>query len=85
MKKLNIYKVYLEDVDGSLFSTFVPAESEKDAVKYCEGNGECIAVKEANQYKIYVDTLAETLSKNGWGRSEIDIITRTLELSGVSQ
>ncbi len=85
MKKLNIYKVYLECVDGSLFSTFIPAESEKDAVKYCEGNGECIAVKETNQLKICVDTLAETLVKDGWGRAEIEIITRTLELSGVSQ
>lgn len=86
MKQLKIYKVYVEDItDGSCYSTFVPAESEKEAVKYCEGNGECVAVKEASDYKIHLETLTETLANNRWGRAEIEIITRTLELVGLSE
>ena len=86
MKKLKIYKVYMEDVtDGSLYSTFVPAENEKEAIRYCDGNGECVAVKDADDYKIHLETLAETLASNRWGRAEIEIITRTLELAGVSR
>ncbi len=86
MKKLKIYKVYIEDTtNGKCYSTFVPAENEKEAVKFCDGNGECVAVKDVSDYKIYLDALTETLTNNGWGRAEIEIITRTLELAGVSQ
>lgn len=86
MKKLKIYKVYMEDASsGSLYSTFVPAENEKKASEYCSGNGECVTVKNADDYKIHLETLAETLASNRWGRAEIEIITRTLELAGVSQ
>lgn len=86
MKKLKVYKVYMEDVtDGSCYSTFVPAENEKEAVKACDGNGECVAVKDASDYKIHLETLTETLANNRWGRAEIEIITRTLELVGLSR
>ena len=84
MKKLKIYKAYIEyETNVSLFSTFVPAENEKEVVEYCSGNGECIAIKEADDYKICLDALVETLSLNRWGKAEIEIISRTLELAGV--
>ncbi len=87
MKKLKVYKVYMEDVtDGRCYFTFVPAENEKEAVKYCEGNGECVAVKDVTEdFKIHLETLTETLAMRHYGRAEIEIITRTLELVGLSE
>ncbi|MDE6665859.1 MAG: hypothetical protein K2K14_06690 [Ruminococcus sp.] len=87
MKKLKVYKVYMEDVtNGSCYSTFVPAENEKEAVKYCEGNGECVAVKDVTEdYPISEEFLFDTLKDKGYGRAEIEIITRTLELVGLSE
>jgi len=85
MKKLKVYKVYIEDTtNGSCYSTFFPAESEKEAVKLCEGNGDCVAVKDVtDDYKIYLGTLTDTLAMNRYGRAEIQIITRALELMGL--
>lgn len=83
MKQLKVYKVYIEDeTNGNCYSTFVPAENEKEAVKYCDGNGEFVAVKDVtDDFKIHLETLA----MRQYERAEIEIITRTLELMGLSE
>lgn len=82
MKKFTVYNVYLDD-GNDVYKIVVPAESEAEAIKYCEGNGEIIAVKK-NDLVQDIDTacLADYLRRGGWGRTEIDIITRTLAMCG---
>lgn len=85
MKKFTVYNVYLDDGDN-VYKIVVPAESEAEAIKYCEGNGEIIAVKK-NDLVQDIDTalLADYLRNGGWGKTEVDIITRTLAMCGLDR
>lgn len=84
MKKFNVYNVYLDD-GQDCYKVTVPAESRRDAEHYCEGNGEIIAVKDSELQDICVEALADTLRNSGWGKTEIDIITRTLIQCGLQR
>mgnify|MGYP004471935453 CR=1 FL=1 len=85
MKKFTVYNVYLDD-GNDVYKIVVPAESEADAVKYCKGNGEVIAVKK-NDLVQNIDTtsLADYLRRGGWGRTEVDVIIRVLAMCGLER
>lgn len=83
--KFKVYNVYLEDKDN-VFKVTVPAENEKKAIEYVKGNGEVIKVKlNPDLQNIHLETLADTLLRNGWGQLEVDIITRTLAQVGLDR
>lgn len=88
MKKFTIYNVYLDAGydDDDVYKIVVPAENEEEAAKYCEGNGEIIAVKENKTHKdIDISALADCLRKNEWNKTEIDIIVRALAMCGLAR
>lgn len=82
MKTLNIYKVFIEDHTDA-YRIVVPAESKKDAMQYCAGNGDIIAIAEFPDMAIHCDRLAEDLRRMAWGQDEINVIIRTLQRVGV--
>lgn len=83
--KFKVYNVYLEDKDD-VYKVTVPAESEKKAIEYVKGNGEVIKVKlNPDLQNIHLETLADTLLRNGWGQLEVDVITRTLAQVGLDR
>ena len=84
MKKLNIYDVYLDD-GHSTFKCTIPAESKAAATKYVAGNGEVVAVRPCSLQDIDTNCLADTLRRDGWGQTEIDTITRTLQICGLER
>lgn len=85
MKKMTVYDVYLDDGHNALKVT-VPAESKSAAEKYVEGNGEVIAIRENPDIQdIHLGCLADTLLQHGWGRLEVDIITRALAQVGLDR
>jgi hypothetical protein len=73
------YFVYLDD-SRNVYKIAVPAENEKAARKYVEGNGEIIAVKDVtdempiNHIKVY-----DALKNAGFGENEADFIVRALQ------
>ena len=84
MKKLKKYIVFLDDRDNC-YKVAVPAENEAAARKYCEGNGEIIAVKDATEdYPISASCVLEALNARGFGKIEKDLIIRTLLISGIA-
>lgn len=84
MKKLSVYSVYLDDGDN-VYKITVPAENEKDAEKYVDGNGDVVAVKKSFLQDIDIGCLTDTLKRNQWGQTEIDVITRTLIRCGLDR
>ena len=78
MKKLNVYKVYLDD-GCDTYRIIVPAESKKEAKEYVSGNGEIISVREHTEIGIGIEKLINDLTRCGWGNEEIDLIARTLQ------
>ena len=84
MKKNNmtVYTVYLDD-GKDCFKATVPAFTKQDAIEYCEGNGEVIAVKDSDLHDIDCECLASTLIAQGWGEMEVAVITRALEQVGL--
>mgnify|MGYP004568060295 CR=1 FL=1 len=88
MKKFTIYNVYLDSGydDDDVYKIVVPAESKEEAAKYCEGNGEIIAVKEnTNVQDIDISALADCLRSNKWNKTEIDVIVRALAMCGLAR
>ena len=73
--------------DGSnCFKVAVPANSEKDARKYVEGNGEVIAVKNVTKdFPIDVDKVVDALRDTSFGEIEIDYIARCLTINGIAE
>ena len=78
MKK---YFVFLDDGENS-YKIAVPAENEKKAREFCEGNGEVIAVKEVSS-EIPADKVREALKNSDLTAFERDFIYRTLYLTGI--
>lgn len=68
--------------DGeNAFKCHIPAENEKKAREYVNGNGEIIAIKRGERNTedpISLDMIANALLCSGFGRMEIDLITRAL-------
>lgn len=84
MKQLHVYEVYLDDGQGC-FKATIPAASKKQAIEYCAGNGEIVAVRDSDLQDIDLDCLASTLKSNGWGQKEIDVICRCLNFCGLAR
>lgn len=72
------YAVYIDDTHDC-FKLFIPAESEKKAREYCEGNGLIVAVRDVTDYyQIDLHKVAVALKNADFGQPEIDFITRCL-------
>lgn len=70
--------VYIDDGEFC-FKTAVPAETAEKAKKYCDGNGEIVAVKDVtDDYPIDIDKVCAALRMAAFGSTEIDLIQRTL-------
>lgn len=81
MKKFMVYMEDREDV----FKVAVPADNEKSARKYVEGNGDIIAVKDiTSDYPISNEKIGEALRAAGFGKIETDLITRALYQIGIA-
>lgn len=89
MKKLKIYKVYMEDNREccNSFSVLVPAWSKKEAIEYCDGNGDVVYVKDVTElFKFDLKSLSNALEvKKCASADDIQVITRTLELVGLCE
>ena len=75
MKK---YMVYLEDREN-VYKIAVPADSEQEAIEFCQGNGDLVAVKDVTEeYQISEDKITKALLNAGFGRIETDFVIRAL-------
>ena len=75
MKK---YMVYLEDREN-VYKIAVPADSEQEAIEFCLGNGDLVAVKDVTEeYQISEDKITKALLNAGFGRIETDFVIRAL-------
>ena len=81
MKKIRKYMVYVE-TRNDVFKIAIPAESKKDAVKFAEGNGEVVAVKDiTDEVKIPICVVVDALESYTLcklDQTRIDLIMRTL-------
>lgn len=82
MKK---YMVYMES-GNDLYKVAVPADSEKKAREYVNGNGDVLLVKDVTE-EYYIDAykVAGTLLDAGFGEKEVDFIVRTLQQTGIAE
>lgn len=74
------YVVYMED-SIDVFKLHVPAENEKKAREYVQGNGEVLMVKRGErtiETPISMSMIANALQAHHFGQMEIDLITRAL-------
>ena len=75
MKK---FMVYLEDGDD-VYKVAIPAKDQKAAAEYVNGNGDIIAIKDvSDHYPIDIIKVSDALKNAGFGKVEMDLITRTL-------
>lgn len=78
MARMKKYFVYMDD-GRDAFRCAIPAENEKKAREYVQGNGEVIAVKDVtDEFTISIDKVGEALKKANFGQIEIDFVTRAL-------
>lgn len=83
MVKMKIFKVYLDD-GRNVFKVRVPAFDEKQAIDYCEGNGEIVAVKEETEFPgVSCDWLVSQLKKTDMTADEQLLISRMIENCGL--
>lgn len=83
---LKKYFVYLDDGTEDVLKVAVPAKSEKDAREYVNGNGEVIAIREVtDRYPIDAGYVAKALINAGFGQTEVDLITRTLQATRIAE
>lgn len=82
MKK---YMVYMES-GNDLYKVAVPADSEKKAREYVNGNGDVLLVKDVTE-EYYIDAykVAGTLLDAGFGEKEVDFIVRTLQQTRIAE
>lgn len=85
MKKFKVYDVYMDD-GHDVFKVVIPAESKQAATKAVSGNGEVVKIRENTLVPdIDCNKLAETLRRNAWGDTEIQVITRVIEAVGLDR
>lgn len=78
------FMVYMEDRDY-VFKCAIPAKNETKAREYVQGNGDVIAIKDVtDDHPISADKVAQALEASGFGKTEIDIITRTLQWADIA-
>lgn len=79
------YLLYLDD-GHNVYKLAIPAKNEKSAKEYVAGNGEVIATKDiTDDCYISIDKIAEALIKSSFGEIEIDLITRTLQMTNIAK
>ena len=74
------YVVYLDDGKNA-YKVNVPAENEKKAREYVQGNGEVIAIRKGERTAsepISLEMIGNALARANFGQMEIDLITRAL-------
>ena len=74
------YVVYMED-SIDVFKLHVPAENEKKAREFVQGNGEVLMVKRGErtiESPISMNMIVSALQNHHFGQMEIDLITRAL-------
>lgn len=82
MKK---YMVYMDD-GRDCFKAAIPANSENEARKYVEGNGEVLAVKNVTEdYPISLEKVTQALRNAQFGPDEIEFITRCLDFNDIAR
>ena len=83
--KLKKYLVYLDD-GHDCFKIAVPAKDETSAKEFVSGNGEVIAVKDVTgDFPISLDAVSRSLQASGFGKTETDLILRTLSFCEVAE
>lgn len=83
--KLRKFMVYL-DGGNDCFKIAVPAKNKKEAVKFCEGNGDLIKVTDVTEeYPIDLSRVYTALLSAGFGQAETDFITRTLQETSIAE
>lgn len=81
MKK---YMVYLEDRDN-VYRVPVPASDPQDAIKWTDGNGDLVAVKDVTgDYQIRTERVAEALLRSGFTSIETYFLTTALARIGMT-
>lgn len=86
MKKFEVYDMYLDDDKGGVFKITVPAPNKKEASAFVNGNGEIVTIKKNPLVQdIDIPCLVQTLTEARYGKAEIDVITRTLEMVGLDR
>lgn len=79
------YMVYFDDREN-VFKECVPATNEKSAKEYFEGNGEIVAVKDiTDDFKISLEQVEKALRYAGFGKIEVDLITRCLKINDICE
>ena len=79
------FMVYLDD-GRDCYRIAVPAKDKKDAIKFCEGNGDVIGVKDVTEeYPISLDKISKALVCAQFGGVEIDLILRTLSKCNIAE
>lgn len=79
------YMVYFDD-GNNCFKECVPAENEKMAKQYFEGNGEVVAIKDVtDDFTTSLERVADALKYAGFGKIETDLITRCLKINNICE
>lgn len=86
MKTLGFKKYCAQvEVQDDVMEFAVPARSEDEAKSYVEDIGKVIAVEDITDRKpISVAKVAAALHKYGFGKTEIELITRTLLVTNIA-
>lgn len=83
MVKMKIFKVYLDD-GRDVFKIRIPAFDEKQAIAYCEGNGEIVAIKEEIEFPgVSNEWLQDKLSQTDMTPEEQCLIDRIIRNCGL--
>lgn len=86
MKKFKVYDMYLDDGKDGVFKVTVPTPNKKEASEFVSGNGEIVTIKENPLVQdIDIPYLVQVLTEARYGKAEIDVITRTLEMVGLDR
>lgn len=84
MTQFKKYSVYLDD-GISCFRVAIPAPSKQAAAKYCDGNGRVVCVDDvSSEYPISSQCVADALARYGFGKTEMDLVVRTLSQVGIT-
>lgn len=83
--KLRKFYVYVDDGTENPIKLAVPAKNEKYAREFAEGTGEVVAIKDITEvHPISLRKVSEALYDAFFGKTEIDLILRTLSQTGIA-
>ena len=86
MKTLGLKKYCVQvEVQDDVMEFAVPARNEDEAKLYVEDAGQVIAIEEiTDRTPVSVDKVATALHKYGFGKTEIELITKTLLVTNIA-